>query len=245
MVTPAPGREVEVFGDFLLVQPIASSPMAEVTLAVRLGERSGRTYVIKRPRVGERPSGAAAQAIAREGEVLEAVRGPGIVSLEAAGELAGLPYVALGHVRGAPLDRVLAHAGALSAAAAAVVALDLVRALAALHAAGWVHGDVAPSNVVIDDAGEVILIDFGLAARSGERRAAVAGKPGYVAPEALRAVPVAAAEDVYGWGVVVAECVLGRRLYPERSLPEAAARADVPPGLAELGEPAAAALDAV
>ena len=62
MVTPAAGREVEVFGDFLLVQPIASSPMAEVTLAVRLGERSGRTYVIKRPRVG---SGMLTQALAR------------------------------------------------------------------------------------------------------------------------------------------------------------------------------------
>jgi serine/threonine-protein kinase len=235
----------EVFGDFLLVASLATSNMAEVSLAVRLGDRSGRTFVVKRPRLGERPSGRAAQAISREAEVLSAVRAPGIVALEAAGELAGLPYVAVELLRGIPLDALLAHAGALPAGAAAAVALDLARALSALHAAGWVHGDLAPSNVIVSDEGEATLIDFGLAARIGERHAEIAGKPGYVAPEAVRAVPAVPAEDVYGWGVVVAECALGKRLFPERSLAEAAARTDAPAAVEQAGPCASAALRAL
>jgi serine/threonine-protein kinase len=235
----------EVFGDFLLVASLATSNMAEVSLALRLGDRSGRTFVVKRPRLGERPSGRAAQAISREAEVLSAVRAPGIVALEAAGELAGLPYVAVELLRGIPLDALLAHASALPAGAAAAVALDLARALSALHAAGWVHGDLAPSNVIVSDEGEATLIDFGLAARIGERHAEIAGKPGYVAPEAVRAVPAVPAEDVYGWGVVVAECALGKRLFPERSLAEAAARADAPAAVEQAGPCASAALRAL
>ncbi len=225
----------EVFGDFLLVQRLARSAMAEVLVAVRLGDRSGRTYVVKRPVLGERASGRAAQAIAREAEVLEAVRGPGLPALQAAGEIAGLPYLAMEHVRGAPLDELLARSGPLPEGAAVAVARDLARALAALHAAGWVHGDVTPSNVIVDDAGEAKLIDLGLAQRAGERRAEVAGKPGYVAPEAVLPGPARPAEDVYGLGVVIAECALGRRLYSERDLVEAATRGDAPKEVAALG----------
>jgi serine/threonine-protein kinase len=237
--------EPEVFGEFLLFQRIdsvavaggdepARAPMSEVLRAVRLGDRAGRLYVVKRPRLGERASGRAAHSIAREGEVLAEVRAPEIVALEAAGEIAGLPYVAVEHVRGAPLDVLLAHAGALPPAAVRAVALDLARALAAVHAAGWVHGDIAPSNVLVDDAGECRLIDFGLATRAGAKRADIAGKPGYVAPEAIRVGAASPAEDVYGWGVVVAECALGARLFEERDLAEAASRGDAPRRAADL-----------
>ncbi|WP_156339259.1 serine/threonine protein kinase [Chondromyces crocatus] len=230
----SPSFAPELFGDFLLVQRLARSPMAEVLLAVRLGDRSGRTFVVKRPVLGERASGRAAQAISREAEVLEAVRVPGLPALEAAGAMAGLPYIAQEHVRGVPLDELLARVGRLPSVAAAAVGRDLARALSALHAAGWVHGDVTPSNVIVDDAGEARLLDLGIARHIGERRAEVAGKPGYVAPEAALPGAASTAEDAFGLGVVLAECVLGRRLFPERDLVEAAARADTPREVATL-----------
>jgi serine/threonine-protein kinase len=202
--------------------------MAEVLVAVRLGDRTGRTFVIKRPLVGERASGRAAQSIARESEVLSTVKAPGIVALEAAGELASLPYLAIEHVRGLPLDHILSRAGSLPEASARAVATDLASALAALHKAGWVHGDIAPSNILIDDTGEARLIDFGLAVKTGQKRAEIAGKPGYIAPEAVRFVEASPAEDVYALGVVAAECLLGRRLFRESSLAEAGARGDAP-----------------
>ncbi|EYF04706.1 serine/threonine-protein kinase [Chondromyces apiculatus] len=233
----APPFVPELFGDFLLIQRLARSAMAEVLVAVRLGDRSGRTFVVKRPLVGERASGRAAQAIAREAEVLEAVRAAGLPALEAAGEIAGLPYVALEHVRGVALDELLGRGSALPPEAAVGVGRDLARALSALHAAGWVHGDVTPSNVIVDDAGEARLLDLGIARRAGERRDEVAGKPGYVAPEAALAGTgsvASTAEDTYGLGVVLAECVLGRRLFAERDVVEAATRAELPREMAAL-----------
>lgn len=235
MATPI---EPEVFADFLLVQSLAVSNMAEAFVAVRLGDRSGRTFVLKRPRLGELPSGRAAQAIAREGEVLAKVAGPSIVKLEAAGEVAGLPYVAVEHVRGAPLDVLLDRSGALPRGAAAAVARDLAVALAAVHEAGFTHRDVAPSNVIIDIDGEVTLVDFGLAMPIGEAHTDLSGKPGYIAPEALHGDKAEAASDVYAWGIVVAECLLGRRLFAERDLVEAGGREHPPPAIAKLGDAA-------
>lgn len=223
-----------MFGEWLLVHRLAESHMAEAVVGVRLGDTTGRTVVVKRPRLGERASGAASQAIQREAEVLAAVKSPYLVALEATGTVAGLPYVALEHVRGMPLDRLLTVGGALRPAQARAVARDLLAALAALHAAGWVHGDVAPSNLVVDEAGEARLLDLGIAARVGEVRPLPAGKPGYVAPEAIGSRPAAASSDVYAWAVVVAECLLGRRLFAEHDLSEAATREGPPPAAAQI-----------
>ncbi|MDI1479849.1 serine/threonine-protein kinase [Polyangium sp. y55x31] len=222
----------ELFGDFLLVQRIARRAMSDVLVAVRLGDRSGQTFVLKRPVLGERASGRAAQAIQREGEVLAEVRASALPALSARGELAGLPYVAIEHVRGAPLDELAPGAEPMPEGAARAVALDVARALAALHEKGWVHGDLAASNVMIDETGEAKLVDLGLARRAGEARPEVAGTPGYLAPEAALPGEASPASDVYGWAVVVAECALGRRIFPEDDLASAGARGDPPRALA-------------
>jgi hypothetical protein len=235
----------EVFGDFLLVARLAERGAVEVLVGVRLGDRSGRTFVLKRPRLGERASGEAARSVAREGEVLDAVRGPSLVALEAAGTLAGLPYVVTEHVDGAPLAALLAE-GPLPGGALVALARDLARALATLHAAGWSHGDVSPHNVLIDDAGEILLADLGLAAALGSRRPEGAGTPGFAAPEAVLPGEAKAASDVYGWGAVVLAAALGHRPFDESQLAEAAARgANLPPfpeALAALGPLVVAAL---
>ena len=225
----------EVLGGFLLVRRLAESAMASVHLAVRLADSSGKPLVIKRPPIGERASGRAAQAILREAEVLSEVRGAGIPALEGAGDVAGLPYVALERLRGASLAKILAAGEALSPPVVRAIGLDVGRALAKLHAAGWVHRDVTPSNVLVDDTGEVYLLDYGLCARAGDGRgAAVAGTRGYVAPEAATPVAAGPAQDVYGLAVCLAEAALGRRLFDEASLVEAAGRGDAPPQAAAL-----------
>lgn len=200
--------------------------MAEAFVAVRLSERSGRTYVIKRPRLDERASGRAAQAILREAEVLEARLAPGLLPLEAAGTIAGLPYLAVEHLRAVSVEALIHHGGALDDGPTRVVARELAQTLARLHEAGWVHRDVAPGNVLIDDEGAVHLIDLGLAACEGTKAPEIVGTAGYAAPEAVRATVVHRAQDAYGFGAVIAECALGRALFPERELYEAAARPD-------------------
>lgn len=218
----------EVFGEWLLLERLGGRSMSEAFLAVRLGDRAGRLFVVKRPALGERASGTVAEALRREAQVLGERRWVGAAAMDASGELAGLPYVAVEHVRGVSLDRLLCGTP-LSESAALLVGRDLARTLAELHAHAYVHGDVAPSNVLVDEAGDVTLVDFGLVRKVGEERGGPSGKPGYASPDAALGKPAKTEDDIYAWGALVAECLTGRRLFDERELAEAAARStDLP-----------------
>lgn len=213
---------VQRFGAYLLLEQLSHASMTEVWTAIRAGDADGRLHVLKRPRVGERATGAAASAVRREAELLEALGGGRLPALVESGEVGGLPFVVIEHIEG--VDLLALRAQRPSREEAMAIARDLSLALAQLHAAGWVHADVAPANVIVDDAGEARLIDFGIALRIEERRPHPAGKPGYVAPEVLAGGPADPAWDVFGLGVLVAELLTGERLYDDVALADAAAR---------------------
>jgi hypothetical protein len=87
----------------------------------------------------------------------------------------------------------------------------LAEALAALHAAGCVHRDVKPTNVLVTAEGRPVLLDFGLASRSdGESTLAGAGTPEYMAPEQIVEASVGAAADWYAFGTILFEMLTGR-----------------------------------
>jgi transcriptional regulator with GAF, ATPase, and Fis domain len=137
---------------------------------------------------------------------------------------AGSPFLLLDYVEGAPLDVALAHAPDQAQHLALLVARDVGRALAELHAAGLAHGDVKPANVVVTlgAGGEpegARLVDLGLAAdaseilpRGGTRR--------YLAPELQDAAGDARLRDLYALGLVLAEIVLPEVRRAERVTPE-------------------------
>jgi hypothetical protein len=217
LVTP------QVFGEYLLTSRLVERSMAEVFLGVRLGDRTGRLIVVKRAPLDESASGAVAESIRREIEVLSSgptkawsrwsitARSPGCRSSRSSTRRVARSTTSSKQVRSIATPRML-------------VGRDLARAIASLHAGGWVHGDVTPSNVVIDDTGEALLVDLGIARRLGEAREMPAGKPGYASPEAAVGKPASPSDDVYAWGIVVAECLIGGRLFREADLAEAAAR---------------------
>jgi serine/threonine protein kinase len=228
MSTSTSTQRPERVGDYLVLGTLSEGPTTVVSTALRVGDDTGTLFALKRPRLGQRPSGRAAQAIVREAEVLRALgereRGaPGFARLDRSGSLAGLPFLATELASGASLDRVLAG-GKLDKGARASLVAALAAALSRLHEVGFVHGDVCPRNVLVTDEGDVVLLDLGLAARVGEERDAAVGTAGYVPPEGARPTRADPSHDVYSLAVVLAEAHLGRRLFPERELAEAASR---------------------
>ena len=99
--------------------------------------------------------------------------------------------------------------GSLPPEAALTVLKGMLLGLAAVHRLGLVHGDCKPGNVLVDEAGQVKLTDFGVALPVAEDIAA-AGTPRYLAPEQWRGEPATSGTDLYAATVVFFECLTGR-----------------------------------
>ncbi len=157
----------------------------------------------------------------REGRVLAGLHHPNIVRVVAFGQLdEGQPYVAMEWLEGEDLAQ-RQRRSPLELARSLLVAAEVCDALAAAHAAGIVHRDVKPSNVLLEGSGpgkgntfEVKLVDFGVAAAEDAkltRTGAIVGTPAYMAPEQARGDgEVDARADLYGLGATLFEMITGR-----------------------------------
>ena len=97
-------------------------------------------------------------------------------------------------------------------AGAARVLAHVARALEGLHAAGFVHCDLKPQNVLVDATGRARLIDLGQACRVGTVKERIQGTPDYIAPEQVRCQPVSTRTDSYGWGAMAYALLTGQVL---------------------------------
>ncbi len=150
----------------------------------------------------------------------------------------------LDYVAGESLAERLAHLAAegsrMSPASAAAVVSDVAAALAAAHAAGIVHRDVTPGNILLGTDGEARLTDFGIAHASSDATAVTAtgllmGTMRYLAPEQLRAGTATPASDLHGLAAVAYEMLAGHPAYAATS----------PVALAEAQEVGAPPIDGV
>lgn len=116
-------------------------------------------------------------------------------------------------VEGSSLRALMQQEGATTPEAALCVLKGSLLGLAAAHAVGVVHRDYKPANVLVTPDGLSKLVDFGIAARSGEAVQA-AGTPLYMAPEQFSGEPASPSADVYSATVTFFQCVTGERPYP-------------------------------
>ncbi len=131
------------------------------------------------------------------------------------------PYIAVEYLSGGSLaDRIDAD-GALTPDEAVRVVGEIAQGLEALHAAGIVHRDVKPANVLFTAEGTAKLTDFGLAKGRAytvlTRPGQVLGTLDYLAPELVRGEPASPQTDLYALGCVAYECVTGRTPFADRS----------------------------
>jgi serine/threonine protein kinase len=139
---------------------------------------------------------------------------PGIVAVHDVVEEDDRPWIIMRLVAGRSLDQVVRQDGPLDIATTANLGVALVDALTHAHAAGVVHRDVKPSNVLVQPDGRVLLTDFSIALVLGvgtlTKTGVLLGSPGYIAPERMLGGATGPAADLFGLGATLYFAVEGR-----------------------------------
>jgi serine/threonine-protein kinase len=162
--------------------------------------------------------------LVREARLAASLRHAAFVKMHAAGEDAGRQYIVMELVHGRTLKQIL-QAGGVPLANALDWVGQVADAMRTAHASGLVHGDIKPSNLMIEEDGRVRILDFGLALRqdtlatetvslgstSSSTQTDPQGTIAYMAPERLLGAAPDARADVYALGVILYELACGKR----------------------------------
>ena len=204
------GLMPDKLGDYRLLDRIGEGGMGVVFLARDGGHRTVALKVLRSSVAGD-PT--ARRRLAREVETMQRVRSPHVAEVIDADLDGDMPYIVTRFVPGRTLDDVVTEDGPLHGQALASLAGGLAEALVAVHAAGVVHRDVKPGNVMLFQ-GTPVVIDFGIAQGPDATRLTMTGMfmgtPGYLAPEVIEGRPSTEASDVHAWGATVTFAATGR-----------------------------------
>jgi serine/threonine-protein kinase len=210
-VEPAEGpqeSDPSVWGHLELIERVGHGTFGDVYRAVDRQLR--REVALKLLRPGKSPE-RLQRRVLHEGRILARVRHPHVVVVHGVETHAGRVGLWMEFIRGATLEQLVRGRGPFSAREAALIGQDLCRAVAAVHGAGLLHRDIKAQNVMREEGGRVVLMDFG-AVRSRETANAserLTGTPLYLAPEVLAGSEATVRSDVYSLGVLLYYLVTG------------------------------------
>ncbi len=204
---------------YALAQTIGIGGMAEVFLGT--DTRLGREVAVKVLRADLARDPSFHSRFRREAQSAASLNAPCIVAVYDSGEdlvdgSQAVPWIVMEHVPGRTLREVLTEDGPLPAQRALQIVADVCAALQVAHAAGIVHRDVKPGNVMLTPAGDVKVMDFGIARAAAAssltmtETAAVIGTAAYLSPEQARGEQVDARSDLYSAGCLLYELLTGR-----------------------------------
>jgi serine/threonine-protein kinase len=216
-----PGRRAwipdELAGRYEIERELGAGAAA-VTVAA-LDQRLGRRVAIKilKPEVERDPDFA--KRFTREARAAAAINHPNVVSVYDVGQEGDLYYLVMQFVDGTDLKGLIGRETALPWRRAVAIARDVLAGLGAIHAAGIVHRDIKPQNVLIGGDGAVKVTDFGVAHVERDTSLTAAGTTvgtaAYMAPEQAQGRAPTPAADVYAVGVMLYEMVAGRLPFDE------------------------------
>ncbi len=207
----------ERVGSWRLLRELGRGGMAVVYLAERTGEQFSQRGALKLVHAGL-GSGEILARFRRERQILAGLNHPYIARLLDGGRAEdGRPYLIMEYVEGRPLTRYCRER-ALDVEARLRLFVNICHAVQHAHVRLVVHRDLKPSNILITDAGEPRLLDFGIAKLLAQDETAATltrtglplMTPEYAAPEQLRGEAVSTATDVYALGLILYELLAGR-----------------------------------
>jgi len=200
-------------GPYRVLEKIGEGGMGVVYLARDAASRQVAIKVLG-PAVAGDP--AARLRLVREVETMRRVSNSHVAAVLDADLNGPSPYVVTRYVPGQTLEAAVREHGPLRGQALQRLGSGLAEALAAIHAAGVIHRDLKPGNVMLDD-GRPVVIDFGIAHIQDSTRLTktglVMGTPGYLSPEIIEGKQASGASDVHSWGTTMAYAATGRQPY--------------------------------
>ena len=153
---------------------------------------------------GQQTEEEAGKTAVEEGRLLARLRHPNVVTVYGAEVHDGRVGIWMEFIRGRSLEHLLHEQGALGAREAALIGIDLCRALAAVHRAKLLHRDVKTENVLREEGGRIVLTDFGAGIElTREMKTGISGTRLYMAPELFNGVPASPGSDIYALGVLL------------------------------------------
>jgi serine/threonine protein kinase len=216
---PGPGRAAPTlaasssFGRYQIVRLLGKGAMGAVYLAY--DTQLHRHVALKTPSIEHSPQ--TIERFLREARSAAQLRSPYLCPIYDVGQLAGTYYLSMAFVDGQPLSRVLAQGLLKTVDEVVSVTKKVARGVQKAHDAGIIHRDLKPDNIMIDQDGEPVVMDFGLARRVFDdvqvtMSGAMIGTPGYMSPEQVNGDPklIGPATDIYSLGVVLFQMLAGR-----------------------------------
>lgn len=213
--SPLPSEIPKMIGPYKIESLLEKGGMSQLYLAIHPDSQEPTTIKVLLPKFLSHPD--VVQRFLNEAEIIAMTDHPNIVKLYGHGEWEGGLYIAMEFIQGISLRQALLQSP-ISLKKALEIIIDIAYALCHLHTHGVIHRDLKPENILITDAGEVKVIDFGIAQLLTEKNSKKAtpsqrliGTPIYMSPE-QRENPesVSYPSDIYSLGIIFYELVLGK-----------------------------------
>jgi serine/threonine kinase PknH len=216
----APGSRVgSMFGPYRLIRPLGQGGMGEVYEAEHTGK--GWTVALKLMSEAVSSDPVFRERMKREARITGRLQEPHVVPIHDYGEVDGQLFLEMRLIDGTDLDTLLKRSGPLTPPRAVAIITQVAAALDAAHAAGVMHRDIKPQNVLVTRDDFAYLVDFGIASATTDEKLTqlgfAVGTWKYMAPERFSNKEIDHRADVYALGCVLYECLTGSPPYASDS----------------------------